>query len=221
MSHIAPKQHRSEETFERILAAAERLYALRRSVEVSVREICEEAGASRSSFYARFSDAQGLVHACYDRFAARVAALLDDLERDWPGARPPGAELADFTPFMVSRFVDFWHAQSRLVQAFRSGEAFDAALRGKREALDRELVRRTLEIACRLHPRLDPGALASALQSDMTMLAAAFRSALDYPEQLSATSPVARESVVEGLTGLVLRAVDARAVPARAGLGSS
>ena len=70
--HIAPKQSRSEETFARIVDAAERLYRLRRSCEVPIRELCDEARASRSSFYARFPDIDALTLVVFERFAART-----------------------------------------------------------------------------------------------------------------------------------------------------
>lgn len=208
MQHNAPKQHRSEETFERIVAAAERLFVLRRSVEVSVREICEEAGASRSSFYARFPDTRALVHVCYDRFAAQIRPMLAKFEEDWEASRPGGEDFFRFVPFLIERQVTFRQQRLRLMEAFREGERHDAELREKRDALDRELMLGTLGLLGAIYPRLDVKAVARALAPEMAVITAAFRGAFEFHEWRGFVAPEARTRLVEGLAELVLRPIE-------------
>ena len=207
MKHNAPKQHRSEETFERIAAAAARLFVLRRSVDVSVREICEEAGASRSSFYARFPDTRALVHVCYDRFAAQIRPMLAKFEEDWRATRPGGDDFDRFVPFLIERQVTFRQERLRLMEAFREGERHDTALREKRDALDRELMLGTLGLLGRIYPRLDVKAVARALEPEMAVITAAFRGAFEFHEWRGFVAPEARTRLVEGLADLVLRPI--------------
>ncbi len=208
MQHNAPKQHRSEETFERIVTAAERLFALRRSVDVPVREICDEAGASRSSFYARFPDTRALVHVCYERFAEEIRPMLSRFESDWSASRPGDDYFAAFVPFLVERQVAFRQERLRLKEAFREGERHDPRLREKRDALDRELMRGTLDLVSRLYPSLDVKALVRALAPQTAVITAAFRGASEFDEWRGDVPPEARTRLVDGLANLVLRPLD-------------
>lgn len=224
MRHRAPKQTRSEATFERIVTAAQRLFVLRRTVEVPVREVCEEAGASRSSFYARFPDAQALIHVCYGRFCEQVRRHCQELDRDWPGARPGGDDFDTFVAFIVDRHLRFWNEQLRLVHAFRAGEALDRTLLDRRETLDREILDATVATACHHYPDLEPAPLGRALEREMAVIAAAFRGAVDFPDWVAFVSDEARQKLVSGLSEIVLRSVagvrssaaEASAPPARA-----
>lgn len=65
-----PKQERSRETLERILAAAEEVLDGRTFSEVSVEQILLRADVNRSSFYARFKTKEDLLPLLYERFTA-------------------------------------------------------------------------------------------------------------------------------------------------------
>ena len=108
VNYVHPKQSRSEETLARIVDAAERMYRLRRSCEVPVRELAEEARASRSSFYARFPDADALVHVVFDRFSARVLGLAAELDADWPEMRSGEGDFPEFVHTGIARYTSFW-----------------------------------------------------------------------------------------------------------------
>ena len=113
MSEPAPSSAGASSTRERLLDAAQRLYALRGLDAVSLREINQAAGArNATAVQYHFGDRAGIVRAIFARYLpdveARRHALLDSYEsagdapveervRALAGAlvRPPAARLAD------------------------------------------------------------------------------------------------------------------------------
>ena len=73
--HHGYKQHRSLQTFERILNAAEELLAERPFDEVSVSDICVRAGHSVGAFYRRFESREGLLQVLHERYTERAIHL--------------------------------------------------------------------------------------------------------------------------------------------------
>ncbi|MEZ7981249.1 MAG: TetR family transcriptional regulator [Myxococcota bacterium] len=75
-----PKQRRGEETLSSVLEAAEAVYSERRTTDIPISELCERTGASRSSVYARFTNADAIIHEVYERFCTRAQQVLKDLD---------------------------------------------------------------------------------------------------------------------------------------------
>lgn len=63
---VPPKQQRSRETVAKILAATDRLVVDRSFREITVQDLCNEAGVSASSFYARFPTKEDVLLAVFD-----------------------------------------------------------------------------------------------------------------------------------------------------------
>jgi AcrR family transcriptional regulator len=86
--HFGYKQQRSLETFERLLDAAAVVIAEKSLEDVSVSEICEQAGLSVGAFYRRFQSKDGLLQVLHERYTERVlqlqAVALDPAR--WEGA---------------------------------------------------------------------------------------------------------------------------------------
>ncbi|MCP5068735.1 MAG: TetR/AcrR family transcriptional regulator [bacterium] len=102
-----PKQHRSQQTLERILIAGEVLLREKRFDDVTVAEIVAQARSSSGSFYARFPDKRALLHALHERFGDRVRRETDAVlapER-WHGA-PTGELLEEVVAYLVKLFQD-------------------------------------------------------------------------------------------------------------------
>lgn len=68
------QQTRSQQTQERLLTAAERLFAEQGVDATSVADIAEAAGASIGAVYHHFQDKQALLYALYDRLAQSFEA---------------------------------------------------------------------------------------------------------------------------------------------------
>ena len=70
-----PRQARSIASMERMLDAAESLFAAGGAQAVTVEAVVREAGTSVGAFYARFEDRAGLLVAMHDRFLDRMGAV--------------------------------------------------------------------------------------------------------------------------------------------------
>ena len=86
----SPRQARSRASRERILDAAEVVFAAQGFEAAAVAEVVARAGSSVGVLYARFRDKRGLLHAVCDRFhreaQARLDAALDPAPREGAGA---------------------------------------------------------------------------------------------------------------------------------------
>ena len=196
-----PKQQRSQQTLDRILSSAEELFRTGTTVDVSVREICEAAHASPSSFYARFPERSALHHLLFDRFAKRVSGLFDDVADSCSPALP----LHDFAYLLLDRFTGFWQAESGLIRALQGEESVDPTLRAKRQFLDREILRRSLRLLGDFYgDKVDIQATVARVHDALPAIAAAYRGAADPPDQLGLDAPDARERLVRYLADLCL-----------------
>lgn len=83
---VPPKQQRSRETVAKILDATDRLVVDRSFRDITVQDLCNEAGVSPSSFYARFPAKEDVLLAVFDLHSqdARVdaaAAMQEVVDR--------------------------------------------------------------------------------------------------------------------------------------------
>lgn len=69
-------QERSRRTLEAILRSALRLLNEKPFDEITVAEICRDAGCSPPSFYQRFHDKEALLHAIHEKYTADAIALI-------------------------------------------------------------------------------------------------------------------------------------------------
>ena len=128
--HLGHKQRRSQETFLRLLEAAEAVTSERSFDDVSVAEICERAGLSVGAFYRRFESKDGLLQVLHEHYTDRMlrlqAAALDP-------ARWVGVPMVE----MVERVIDDVFQTTRrnigLLRASARRAQFDPEF-GKRES---------------------------------------------------------------------------------------
>jgi AcrR family transcriptional regulator len=76
VSRAAPQQQRSKDTVEKILVAADTLFAARGSVGVTTTAIAEEAGISVGALYRFFPDKHAIGQALADRYLDDAAAAF-------------------------------------------------------------------------------------------------------------------------------------------------
>ena len=72
-----PQQHRSQETLDRILDAAEQILDVKSFSEATLVEIMERAGVTVGAFYRRFPDKDALLHLLDERFFTELYARAD------------------------------------------------------------------------------------------------------------------------------------------------
>ncbi len=76
MTLTTPRQARSEQTLQRILAACDTLLAERPFEQISMQDIAREAGVSVGNLYNRFSDKEGLVNYVIAGHQARIREVF-------------------------------------------------------------------------------------------------------------------------------------------------
>ena len=76
-----PRQQRSQQTLERILAAAEQRISEVGFKRATVAEIVKRAGSSVGAFYSRFPDKDALLRVLLDRFADEACVTIDSALR--------------------------------------------------------------------------------------------------------------------------------------------
>jgi AcrR family transcriptional regulator len=100
--HHGYKQHRSLQTFERLLTAAEELLSERPFDEVSVNDICARAGHSVGAFYRRFESREGLLHVLHERYTERVMHLQSAALNP---ARWEGIQLPEMLKLVIEEII--------------------------------------------------------------------------------------------------------------------
>jgi AcrR family transcriptional regulator len=105
---LGQRQHRSDETRERIVDAARQLLSARGGVTaLTIDAIARQAGVARMTVYHQFASKQGLLQAIFDALAERGG--IYDLENAF---REEGA--LDALSSFIATFTRFW-ASDRLV----------------------------------------------------------------------------------------------------------
>jgi AcrR family transcriptional regulator len=117
----------------RLLEASERLLASGTPfIELSVEQLCSEAGVARSSFYVHFRDKADLI-------ARLTEALMDELSAAASAWWRPGAERHEVLA-ATRRLVGIYAEHGALFAALTETAAFDAELRAIQQAsLDRHM----------------------------------------------------------------------------------
>jgi AcrR family transcriptional regulator len=142
----SPRQARSRASRERILDAAEVVFAANGFEAAAVAEVVARAGSSVGVLYARFRDKRGLLHAVCDRFhgeaQARLDAALDPAPReDGPGRLVHG---------LVRALVALHRERRGLARALAVEAVRDPELQARRDRLAQHVAAR---LASRLRAR--------------------------------------------------------------------
>ena len=114
------RQPRSETTRRRLLSVAENAFARYGYEDVSVAQICEQAGVTKGAFYHHFPSKQALflavIHAWVDRLKTQLVAALEGAT-DRPAALDAMAETAARAlrdaRGKLPLFLAFWHRAAR------------------------------------------------------------------------------------------------------------
>lgn len=133
---VRPRQARSQETFDRILDAAEALVAEKGFDDSSVQEIVRRAGSSVGAFYARFRDKDGLLYALYERYLAEAQATADHA---LDPARWRGVPLAELIAAVVRFLVKVYRERAGLQRAFALRNKIDPEFQLREHRLSHEV----------------------------------------------------------------------------------
>jgi len=134
------------------LDAAERLVAAGASYsDVAIGELAAEAGFSRASFYAYFSDKRALAEAVAERFAVDLAAEVGD----WLAGE--GTDVRD----TVLRAAGVFERHRGAVLLVSEAAAYDPEIRERWRAVHARFEQRIGEWIARHRPGLPPGVVAA------------------------------------------------------------
>jgi len=119
-----PRQRRSTETMEAILRAAAELLADKTFDQLTIQEITQRAGASMSSFYARFGDKKGLLHEMHRRYAERgIEGTRQTSLAFIPGRLSPGRLASLFVMTQMRLYRDnFGLIRAVLIESYTDDE---------------------------------------------------------------------------------------------------
>lgn len=164
--HRGYKQHRSLQTFERLLNAAEELLAERPFDEVSVSDICTRAGHSVGAFYRRFESKEGLLQVMHERYTERCIHLQSAALSP---ARWEGVPLGDMLERVITEMVqatrqdsNFRMAAAHLAISDRTVASREGRIHAEFQACITRLI--LLRIESIGHPRPRAAAVFCALQ---------------------------------------------------------
>jgi AcrR family transcriptional regulator len=109
-----PQQHRSQETLDRILDAAEQVLDAKSFSEATLAEIMERAGVTVGAFYRRFPDKDALLHLLDERFFSELYARADaTLDPSLWNNAPLSAIVAGF----VAQAAELYRARRGLLRS--------------------------------------------------------------------------------------------------------
>lgn len=129
-----PQQHRSQDTLDRILDAAERLLDQRPFEAISIADVTAEAKSSVGSFYARFRDKDSLLLFLQERLYAESYATADQVlvPEAWQGVPLEGI-ISSALAFAVRTYRE----REGVRRAILGRIATDPAFRERARALSR------------------------------------------------------------------------------------
>ena len=110
-----PRQTRSQETLERLLDAAEEVFAEKGFEAATVAEVVRRAKSSVGAMYARFTDKDALLSCLHERFCEEAIAT-SDMALD--AARWEGATIADIFTEVIPFIVEVYRQKQGLIRAF-------------------------------------------------------------------------------------------------------
>lgn len=157
ITESAPRPYRPAETA--ILAATERLLVQRSAHALSVADIIEAAGISRTSFYAYFDSKTAVICECLRRVTGPVLAAVD------PFLSQSDADPETAIRVSLEKWIEFCTAHGALIRAVSEEWPHDEELRAMWFGVLATVSERTARVirAARRRGEAPPGADADAL----------------------------------------------------------
>ncbi len=138
-----PQQHRSQETLDRILDAAEHVLDDKSFSEATLVEITERAGVTIGAFYRRFPDKDALLHLMDERFFAEIYARGDAV---LDPRRLPNASITDVMVAFTREAVDVYRARRGLLRSLFLRARMDDVIRQSAREVNAHLIERLSDV---------------------------------------------------------------------------
>lgn len=194
-----PRQRRSQDTIERIVAAATQLLDGRSFDEIPVLEIVEQAGVSTSSFYARFPNKAVLLTYLHERHLRTMREAADDAIANhvWDAM-----SVSDIVRMLVTIYLTHRRAKEPLLRTFMHAALEDPSYLARRTASDQYVVG---VIADYLETRLAKDGIPldfERIALVVLVITSAIKDATNAPEQFAARFRLRDDALVNGLTAI-------------------
>jgi AcrR family transcriptional regulator len=197
----APRQERSRKTLRQILDAFEKALQTRTFEDITVGELCRDAGCSVGAFYARVQSKDGLLEHLRDRIYAEaeqsLAAMFDP-------DRPRAGSLSELLAAQCAGLVDLHRQRRGVIRAVfveaRRNSAFAEYTKDFNDAVLHRVARTWLAAPCEItHPEPTLAADQAAL-----MVAGYLREAIVFAELWPAAAAVDRDTHIRELHRMLM-----------------
>ncbi len=138
-----PQQTRSQQTFERLLDAAEAIIDEKGLEHATVAEIAKRANSSVGSFYSRFSDKEGLMRCVFERFTSQAIATT---EAALSSERWHGVAIIDALETMIAFMLSVFNEKRALVSALNIRAAHDPSVSAFGQRFQHTISERTTQL---------------------------------------------------------------------------
>ncbi len=194
-----PRQRRSQDTIERIVAAATRLLDGRPFDEIPILEIVERAGVSTSSFYARFPNKAVLLEYLHERHLRSMRQAADHALANhvWDAM-----SVSDIVRMLVTLYLAHRRANEPLLRTFLHAALEDPSYLARRTASDQYVIG---VIADYLESRLAKDGVPvdfERIALVVLVVTSAIKDATSAPEQFAARFRLRDEALVDGLAAM-------------------
>ncbi|MEU9060268.1 TetR/AcrR family transcriptional regulator [Streptomyces sp. NPDC048430] len=199
----APKQERSQRSFDRVLDTTLELLAEKGYQGFALTEVSRRSGVSVGSIYTRVDGKDDLLRAAQIRFQEQLLFEQEELTRldRWEGKR-----LAQLVPELIASFAELLNRRGKVLGAFLQRGAVDEAIAEAGKAAYRDGRDRFVELVLSRRDEIrHPDPARAVLSSFVTTYATLARAmALDVSAEASKGSGTDLPTIIEDLGGMTL-----------------
>ncbi len=174
-----PQQHRSQETLDRILDAAEHVLDEKSFSEATLVEIMERAGVTVGAFYRRFPDKDALLHLMDERFFAELYARGDAILEP---VRWTGAPITPIVEALVSEAHTIYRARRGLLRALFFRARLDPVIQESARQVNAHLIERLVDLLMPRAAEITHPNPRAAIEIGLMVLIGALREATAFGE---------------------------------------
>lgn len=181
-----PQQHRSQETLDRILDAAEGVLEDKSFTDATLAEIMDRAGMTVGAFYRRFQDKDALLQHMDQRFFDEVRQRGDEL---LDPARWCGASIYDVLRAFTEEAVSIHRARRGLLRSLFLRARSDRVLQVSASRVNEHLLHRLRAVLLPLAPQMRHPQPARAIDLGYMVTVGALRETTLFDETWPAPTP--------------------------------
>lgn len=196
-----PQQHRSQETLDRILDAAEGVLEGKSFTDATLAEIMERAGMTVGAFYRRFPDKDALLQHMDQRFFDEIRQRGDDLLAP---ARWSGASVSDVVHAFTAEAVSIYRARRGLLRSLFLRARNDEVLQASASRVNEHLLEGLRAVLLPLAREMRHPAPAHAIDLGYMVMIGALRETTLFDETWPKPTPADGVDLADELARVLL-----------------